>query len=897
MANNFLFSVIIPVYNVEDYLEECLLSVINQSIGFKDNIQIILINDASPDGSYKICEKYKDMYPENITYITQENTGVSGARNHGLKYVQGKYVNFIDSDDKWELDVFKKVYDFFEKHYNETDVVTTGIQFFEAIDRAHKINLRLEKGSRVADLTNPEEYTSVVVQVASSFFKAAAIKDLKFVENLKLGEDSMFVNSLILRRMTVGFVDNTTYYYRRRFAETSAVQTLKFSDHFYFDRLQNYHLALIELCKKTLGYLAPYIKNVVYYDFAWHLYHPAYKFLSKEKYSLFLNLCKEVLSHIDDDVILKCPYHIPVIKKLTALRLKHGKDYNFYDKCTFDPEERCIRLNDNLLTHIAKNPHICKITYCRVDNNTLTLEGLMSNFVFQLEGGEMLPYFKVGKRVIKTTFEDCDYRLKDTCIDAQPYYKKFKIKVSLAKNKGEKIIYVRPYLKFANGRTRVGMSYSEFVQTSIDFPKNYSIEGNYLLESSKTSIKITPLKNVIKKAFTLISKEWALYWDLVSLKKKEFALLRLQALFYKLLHRKKELWLIFDRAENAADNGEAFFKHVSLNKPKGVRPIFAISQNAACVNRLKNSGEVVFLEDKKFLLYFLVANKIISSNASSFSMNPFGDDSVHFADLFRYKYYYLQHGVTLYDLSDFLNKYSNNIYKIFCTSEKEACEFWNNNYCYLPEQVSVTGQARFDNLESASEKLIAILPTWRKAIGEGNLNQYLEGFKNTEFFAFYNKLINDKRLLDAMGQKGYKGLLCLHPIHSKQSVDFQENDIFSVNKGYTNYTDVFKKAALTVTDYSSVAFDFAYLKKPIIYAQFDKDEFYKNHPYKNCNFDYEQEGFGEVMYDYESTVSALITAIENDCAPKAEYTHRADKYFLYNDKQNCHRILEEILNS
>ena len=76
MSKKFLFSVVIPVYNVEKYLEEAILSIVNQTIGFKKNIQLILINDGSPDNSGEICKKYKTLYPENIVYVEKENGGV-----------------------------------------------------------------------------------------------------------------------------------------------------------------------------------------------------------------------------------------------------------------------------------------------------------------------------------------------------------------------------------------------------------------------------------------------------------------------------------------------------------------------------------------------------------------------------------------------------------------------------------------------------------------------------------------------------------------------------------------------------------------------------------------------------------------------------------------------------
>ena len=105
----YRFSVIIPVYNVEDYLEETILSVVNQTMDFEQNIQLILINDGSKDNSYIVCEKYKNLYPNNVVYVEKENGGVSSARNAGIDYVEGRYVNFLDSDDKWDLDEFEKV--------------------------------------------------------------------------------------------------------------------------------------------------------------------------------------------------------------------------------------------------------------------------------------------------------------------------------------------------------------------------------------------------------------------------------------------------------------------------------------------------------------------------------------------------------------------------------------------------------------------------------------------------------------------------------------------------------------------------------------------------------------------------------------------------------------------
>ena len=117
MEKSYKISVIVPIYNVAPYLEEALDSVIKQTLSFKKNIQMILIHDGSTDNSEAICKRYEAKYPENIVYVYKENGGVSSARNMGFEYATGKYITFLDPDDKWERDSFKKLYKFMEEFF------------------------------------------------------------------------------------------------------------------------------------------------------------------------------------------------------------------------------------------------------------------------------------------------------------------------------------------------------------------------------------------------------------------------------------------------------------------------------------------------------------------------------------------------------------------------------------------------------------------------------------------------------------------------------------------------------------------------------------------------------------------------------------------------------------
>lgn len=95
MRNNELISIVIPVYNVENFLERCITSVLNQTF---ENIEIILVNDGSTDNSLRICQQYEKI-DSRIFIINQENQGLSAARNSGINQARGKYICFIDSDD------------------------------------------------------------------------------------------------------------------------------------------------------------------------------------------------------------------------------------------------------------------------------------------------------------------------------------------------------------------------------------------------------------------------------------------------------------------------------------------------------------------------------------------------------------------------------------------------------------------------------------------------------------------------------------------------------------------------------------------------------------------------------------------------------------------------------
>ena len=114
-------SIIIPVYGVEQYISKCLDSLVNQTL---EDIEIVVVNDGSPDNSQKIIDKYVKRYPDKVKSYIKENGGQGSARNYGIKYATGEYIGYVDSDDYVEKDMYERLYN--KAKEDDLDIVICG---------------------------------------------------------------------------------------------------------------------------------------------------------------------------------------------------------------------------------------------------------------------------------------------------------------------------------------------------------------------------------------------------------------------------------------------------------------------------------------------------------------------------------------------------------------------------------------------------------------------------------------------------------------------------------------------------------------------------------------------------------------------------------------------------
>ena len=873
----YKFSVIIPVYKVEEYIEETLQSVINQTIGFEENIQIVIVNDGSPDNSEKICKKYTKLYPKNIKYIYQENAGVSAARNNGIKYATGKYINFLDSDDKWDKNVFEKVWKMFEENA-DLNVIGVRQKRFESANGYTQLDYKFDK-DKVVDLN--VDYDHIQLSVTSGFVRSSAIGDVRFDTRIKYSEDANFLNEILLKSMKLGIIASSRHLYRKRASENSAVQVKNSKDDWYLITPTLSYKHGYELSKEKLGYIHPYFQYYVGYDYQWRMAEEIPSTISDETKKEYIKITKELFKETDDKIILE-QRKIDDNLKLEYLKFKYGKE--FIKKLKFNDETSTLTYNELPVFDLEKGKYI-QINIIDVENGKIRIRGMVN---LNLPTSKYkLNYVINNKKSKEVELVDTEISPKKLFNEIYNYNKGFDIEVDLKNLK-----YLHFEIEYEGNKVQV--KFNDNVHSKISSKSRiYYIKDKHIFSYLKRGITVkkSTLKNRIY--FGLRNLKYNL-----QNKKIKVIIMRTLAKLLKSLKR-KEIWIVSDRTISANDNGYAFFKYMMDIKDKKVKTYFLIDEKSSDFNKVKETGPVLNYNSFKHKLYYLIADKIVSSQADPWVFNPLGKSSIYYKDLFDYKFVFLQHGIIKDDLSVWLNKYEKDL-KIFVTTmQREYNSIIEGNYGFDGKVVKLTGLPRYDLLEDKNEKMIAILPTWRRKIA-GRIDPitgvrvYNNNFKDSEYYNYYNNLINDKRLLKTFKKYNYKGLFVVHPSHYANAGDFEGNEFVKVETEMANYSEIFSKSSLLISDYSSVPFDFAYLKKPCIYTQFDRENFFNTHIYTSGYFSYEKDGFGPVINEYEKLVDEIIKYIEKDCKIEKKYLDRIEKSYKYTDRKNSERVYKEI---
>ena len=872
----YKISVVIPVYKVEMYLEQTIKSVIKQTIGFKKNIQMILVNDGSPDNSEAICLKYIKKYPNNIVYHKQKNSGVSVARNVGLQYAEGKYINFLDSDDYIKSDYYEKAYNMLENN-NDIDLVCGRLKYFEASNRYHWLDYKFT-GDRIINIMKEPE--NILLHMATAVIRTSVMKEQQFDYKLKISEDTKILYQIILKKEKYGIISSTTYYYRRRKDATSAIQTSREKKYWYNETLENCHDFLIDMSIKKYGKVIQYVQYFLMYDIQWRIKTEILSELTKNEKEEYKEKIRKYIKLIDDDVIA-FQKQMSLNYKLIALHVKYEEDFKKY----LEYKENAIYFKNKLFANYEDLINYVEIAY--VDINKLKIEGNSID--------ELPMYYKTnGKNRTKiNTFQ----RVANTNIFGEKYnIKKYGYNIEIPLKDINKIEF----------EIKVGKNYHTLTNQFIHFSRINNFKAGYYYDNKYLFTKSNENKtiNVKYKPFGIEVFFREIYFLAYILLKRGLYKQFFMRLMYWLSKPfiSKNIWLFADREFMARDSAEILFKYVN-NQPNNNKrhTYFVIDKNYDDFERMKQYGKVIGYHTMKYRILFLNAKYLISSHADGYVNNAFGSARKFYVDLYNFKYIYLTHGILLHDSSAWLNRINKNITLNVVTSPLEYKSILEGNYYFKPDQLIKTGIPRYDNLvkkDVKEENKILIMASWRSTlvgtiIPGTQRRKYNPKFKDSEYFKFYDRLFNDEKLQKVLKEKSYKMKFCIHPSFREQFNDFKGNEFVDIAIDVDSQYET-KSSKMIITDYSSAACDFAYLRKPVIYANFDLDHIYEIHYYNKGYFDYDINGYGPNCKTYEDTVNEIIKCINNDCKMEEKYIKRCDKFFYYKDGNNSKRVYEEI---
>ena len=367
------------------------------------------------------------------------------------------------------------------------------------------------------------------------------------------------------------------------------------------------------------------------------------------------------------------------------------------------------------------------------------------------------------------------------------------------------------------------------------------------------------------------------------------------SLVYRLF--RKDLWLVCDNKNEARDNGYWLYKYVREKYPEQ-DIVYAINKKSKDFERVRDLGKTVHYGSLKHWILYLTAKKNISSQKGG-KPNAAVCYFLEVKKILKNTRVFLQHGVIKDDMPWLY--YEETMMKMFVCSTYREWKFVSETYHYPDGYVKELGLCRFDGLHDfkVKPKQILLMPTWRSWIATPTSASYeiedVSRFENTEYFKAWSEFLQSERLSEILEKNDLQ--MIFYP-HRDMQIFLDKFNIKSkrmITAKFPEYDvqTLLKESAYLITDFSSIAMDFAYMKKRLMYYQFDYEDFRKGQ-YGEGYFSYEKDGFGKVCYTIETALNEIERAVNEDFGNEDIYLKRHDAFFDLYDKNNCERNYRAI---
>jgi glycosyltransferase involved in cell wall biosynthesis/CDP-glycerol glycerophosphotransferase (TagB/SpsB family) len=872
-------SVIIPIYNSESYLEETIESVLGQDL---KGIEIILIDDGSTDKSIDICNSYANKH-NNIKVISQKNLGPGVARNKGVEVAKGEYVTFLDSDDLIPKDIFKKVYTILKE--TESDIFIGNILCFDDVRQWHLHYMKkvfLNKGEIKTDSFNKMPEINYTPSVCNKWFKLSMLKNnnIIFNENIKVGEDLLFTQEAFINAKKIVTKDIDIYNYRIINKES----LIKKSNIEFFGNLLEVQRELIKLYKNMTLNRVILLRQIEF--FIDSILLKIHSIVESEIYKV-IDLGMELLQ-ISKDIEFERDDFRSIERYFLAILLKNGdkenalKLINMYllgdfkksliieDNQYFSYLYKDFKEYKNILIQKPEIESKVENSYITKDNK-LILRGYAFVRGLELENKNIIKRELIlkGKETEIVKKLENDYRTDLTYLFRGDYinynwggYKPIEISLEELKDDEYEVfqrviidnrVFSIPFeFRLAEVRNKLKVRYINNIEVFCRFNggKYLNIRIKHLSKKSYIKSKLRKIKRDIRYDFSLIKRK----------KYKSF----LALIIYKLFgwyFRSKNIWLMGERKDTAQDNTYHLFKYIKENE-KNVNTKYVITKDSKDLSKIKSYGDIVWFNSIMHTVYLLTCKFTINSYVEKPNMytKQYIDIIKYYPEFVRNKKVFLQHGVIGVSRVNHVLHKNKVDYDYFVVSSEFEKNHIIEEFGYDENEVIVTGLPRWDNLNNKAKKnKILLMPTWRSWIKSE------EELLESNYFKTYLEFINSEKLHKVLEEKGYE--LTFYPHYQTQkllnkiNINLNKN-INIVRQGEKSVQELINENYILITDYSTVAFDFAYSNKPVIFFQFDYDEFYSKH-YNEGPINHKNELFGVRVEGLESLLGILDENLNN----------------------------------
>ncbi len=358
------------------------------------------------------------------------------------------------------------------------------------------------------------------------------------------------------------------------------------------------------------------------------------------------------------------------------------------------------------------------------------------------------------------------------------------------------------------------------------------------------------------------------------------------------LFNKQQIWLLSERRNSASDNTFYLFKYLMENDQR-VKPYYLIEKNASePIKKLKKYGNIVYFGSFKHKLYMLLADKFVTSFTFEETMAPFNAEQykeIYANELNKKKIISIQHGMIIHNISPYLSKHHYRTDYITANSKYEKAII-KDTLGFKDEEILITGMARHDNLLINSRKTnqILFMPTWQRGLQNLSEAQFIE----TEYFKKIHELVNNTEVHNYLLKNRLKMYVLMHPQFEKFAGHFVNNNklIKYVSTTEVEIPDLIANSLFLLTDFSSVAVDFLFQKKNVIFYQYNK---YASHHVPSKQIEYSD--IGTIVVNLEEMLESLQEIESNNFDLLPKYLASYEK--LFEVKTNIReRIVENIKN-